>query len=108
MRIEIKLFELAIYKARAIFNYEAEIKDKTTEQENMNIRANGLTQAKNTKTTRAEICFNKILSVHFPLNSIYKAILPSLPCLFLARCICIKTHRRLKRIVASKQTTCLV
>lgn len=80
----------------------------------MNIRANGLTQKKshNTKTTRAEICFNKILSVHFPLNSIYKAILPSffarsqLACI-LSRSICITTttHRRLKRIVAAKQTT---
>lgn len=31
-----------------------------------------VTQEKRTRrTTRAEICFNKILSAHFPLNSIY-------------------------------------
>lgn len=80
----------------------------------MNVQANGLTQKKDTKTTRAEICFNKILSVQFPLNSIYKAILPSF-CrrffllAFSSCCICIATHRRLKRIVAAatEQTTCL-
>jgi hypothetical protein len=40
-------------------------KIKTTEQENMNEQMGWRRKKNYTKSTRAEICFNKILSVHF-------------------------------------------
>lgn len=94
-RIKIKLFKEGNLKASAIFNYDAGITDKTTAKHEH--EANGLTQEK--------IQEQKFVSIRFYLRGFHLIQFIKQYCLFalaFKRYICIKTHRRLKRIVVSQ------